>query len=121
MGTGPGSEILRRRFERAVAEDRPDVLCDVLREVAGQAEDPRWAEVSCARLARHRNAHVRGDALAGLAELARRFGHLDPRRVKRLVEIGLHAHHEYVREQAERAADDLETHLAWRFDRPERG
>ena len=62
---------------------------------------------------------VKGDALAGFGHLARRFGQLDRRRVQRLVEIGLHARHEYVREQAESAADDLETLLAWQLDRPE--
>lgn len=109
---------LRRRFERALSEDQPSVLRDLVLRVALESDDPPWAEICCARLARHRNALVRGNALAGLGHLARRFGHLDRRRVQRLVEIGLHARHEYVREQAESAADDLETYLAWRLDRP---
>jgi hypothetical protein len=61
---------------------------------------------------------VRGNALAGFGHLARRFGMLDRRRVQRLIEIGLHAHHEYVRAQAESAADDVETFLSWKLARP---
>jgi hypothetical protein len=112
------SDELRRRFERALAEDRTSELRELVQRVAFEAEDARWAEVACARLARHRNALLRGDALAAFGHLARRFGQLDRRRVQRLVEIGLHAHHEYVRERAASAADDLETYLAWRLDRP---
>jgi hypothetical protein len=63
---------------------------------------------------------VRGNALQGLGHLARRFGQLDRRRVQRLIEIGLHARHEYVREQAESAAADAESYLGWRFERPAR-
>ena len=39
--------------------------------------------------------------------------------MKRLVEIGLFAHHEYVRTQAESAAEDLTTLLEWSFARPQ--
>lgn len=106
-------------FEKAVERDQPAELRDLILRVAHEADDGRWAEICCARLARHRNALVKGDALAGFGHLARRFGQLDRRRVQRLVEIGLHARHEYVREQAESAADDLETLLAWQLDRPE--
>jgi hypothetical protein len=115
------TDELRSTFERALAEDRPAALRELILRVALESDDARWAEICCARLAVHRNAHVRGDALAGFGHLARRFGHLDRRRVQRLVEIGLHAHHEYVREQAASAADDIATHLAWRFDRPREG
>lgn len=111
---------LGRRFERALAEGGPEELREMVRRIAYDAEDRRFAEVCCARLARHRNALVRGDALAAFGRLAERFGHLDRRRVQRLVEIGLHAQHEYVRAQAASAADDLETHLAWRIERPGR-
>jgi hypothetical protein len=110
---------LRRRLEAALEHDEPIALCALLQRIAFDADDAAFAEVACARLARHRNAHVRGDALAALGHLARRFGNLDRRRVQRLVEIGLHARHEYVRERAESAASDLETYLGWRFERPE--
>lgn len=112
------SDALRRRFEEALERDDPLELQDLVLEVALESGERLWAECSCAELARHRNANVRGNALAAFAHLARRFGALDRNRVKRLVEIGLYAHHEYVRGQAEAAAEDLETLLDWRFDRP---
>ena len=111
-------ERLRQRFDDAVERDDPVELQDLVLELALESRDRIWAECGCAQLARHRNAMVRGNALLGFAHLAQRFGALDPNRVKRLVEIGLHAHHEYVRRQAESAAEDLETLLDWRFERP---
>lgn len=104
-------------FEAALERDDPLELQRVVLEVALEAQNREWAEVCCARLARHRNANVRGCALQGLGHLARRFGQLDRRRVQRLIEIGLHAHNEAVRAGAESAAEDTETYLAWRFER----
>jgi hypothetical protein len=109
---------LRERFEDAVERDDPLELQELILELALESGDRVWAECGCAQLARHRNAHVRGNAFLGFAHLARRFGELDRNRVKRLVEIGLFAHHEYVRAQAESAAEDLQTLLDWRFERP---
>jgi hypothetical protein len=114
----PGEELLRARFDDALERDDPIELQDLVLEVALESHERVWAECGCAQLARHRNANVRGNALLGFAHLARRFGCLDRNRVKRLIEIGLHARHEYVREQAESAAEDLETLLEWRFERP---
>ncbi len=109
---------LRLSYEHALERDDPGELQQLVLEVALHSERREWAECSCADLARHRNAHVRGNALLGFGHLARRFGALDRRRVQRLVERGLFAQHEYVREQAESAAEDLQTFLAWHFERP---
>ena len=113
-------ERLRKRFEAALERDVPIELQQSILDVTLECEDREWAECCCAQLARHRNANVRGNALLGLGHLARRFGRLDRNRVKRLIEVGLYAHNEYVRERAESAADDLETFLSWSFDRPAR-
>ncbi len=119
QGQGPSpDEALGRRFEAALERDDPFALRDAIVELAEQARDRRWAETCCVRLARHRNAEVRGSALLGFAHLARRFGNLDQRRVRRLVENGLYAANEVVRECAESAATDLENYLRWEFDRP---
>jgi len=109
--------LLRDTFEAALERDDPIELQGLILEVAHEACDREWAEVCCAQLSRHRNANVRGNALRGLGHLARRFGRLDRRRVQRLIEIGLRAHNEAVREGALSAAEDAETYLAWRFDR----
>jgi hypothetical protein len=111
-------EPLQQRFDAALERDDPVELQGLVLEVALEAQNREWAEVCCARMARHRNANLRGCALRGLGHLARRFGQLDRRRVQRLIEIGLHAHNEAVRAGAESAADDTETFLAWRFERP---
>jgi hypothetical protein len=108
---------LERQVVSALERDDPIELQQLVARVALESGDREWAETCCVRLARHRNAHVRGNALLGFGHLARRFGHLDRRRVQRLIEIGLHAHHEYVRAQAESAAEDTETFLSWHFDR----
>lgn len=110
---------LHRRTQAALERDDPIELERVVIEVALESEEREWAELTCAQLARHRSAGVRSGALLGFGHLARRFGALDRRRVQRLVERGLFAQHELVRERAESAAADLETFLAWSFERPD--
>lgn len=111
-----------RRFERevedAIERDDPIELMDVVLRVANDAADRAWAQSCCVQLSRHRNAHVRGNAIAGFGHLARRFGHLDPNTIRRRVDIGLHDGSPYVREQARSAAEDLHTFLEWEFDPP---
>lgn len=114
-------ELLRKRFDRGIERNDPFELQRLLMDLVHGAQDREWAECCCAQLARHHNANVRGDALSGFGHLARRFGILDRNRVKRLIDIGLHAQHEYVRERAASAADDVETFLAWSFERPTSG
>lgn len=103
--------------EEALERDDPIQLMDLVLDLAMDGGDRDLGEMCCVRLARHRNAIVRGNALAGFGHLARRFGRLDENRVRRLVEIGLHDPHDYVRGQAESAAEDLATFLSWAFER----
>jgi len=110
----------RARVEAAIERDDPLELRDLPLEVALEADEWDWAQSCCAQLARHRNALVRGNAVASLGHIARRFGRLDRQRIKRVVEIALWDRNDYVREQAESAADDLGTFLSWEFERPER-
>lgn len=114
---GSAHESLIRRFTTALQRDDPLELQCLIVEVALESTEREWAEWACAQLAKHRNANVRGNALVGFGHLARRFGRLDPNRVKPLIEIALHAHNEHVREQAESAADDVNTFLSWRVER----
>jgi hypothetical protein len=112
----PSDAVFVDRVEDALQHDDPTELQELILEVALEAADRVWAEVCCARLAKHRSPTVRGNAMQGFGHLARRFGRLDRQRVQRLVEIGRYDRHEYVREQAESAAEDLVTFLAWSFE-----
>jgi hypothetical protein len=102
--------------EAALERDDPVELMDWILELAAEGGDRELAENCCARLARHRNAMVRGNAMLGFGHLARRFGRLDAQRIKRLVDSALYDGSEYVREQARSAAEDLRTFLAWEFE-----
>jgi len=108
----------RQHMEAAIARDDPLELADAALEIALEAGDLEWAQSCCMQLARHRDAHVRGSALVGFGHLARRFGQLDPHRVKRIVENGLWDRNEHVRGQAHSAAEDLTTYLRWEFEGP---
>jgi hypothetical protein len=103
--------------ESALERDDPVELMDWVLELATESGDRQLAENCCARLARHRNAMVRGNAMLGFGHLARRFGRLDAHRIKRLVDMALHDSSEYVRAQARSAAEDLRTFLGWEFER----
>ncbi len=111
-------EPFRRRVEAAFERDDPQELEDLVLEIALDAHEREWAQACCAELARHRNANVRGNALVGFGHLARRFGQLDPQRIKRIVSIALWDRSDYVRRQARSAAEDLATFLDWEFEEP---
>jgi HEAT repeat protein len=113
------ARAFRTRVEEAIERDDPVELMDVALDIGIEADARDWAQSCCIQLARHRNAQVRGNAVLAFGHLARRFGQLDPQRVRRLVEIALHDPSDYVRAQAASAADDLTTFLSWDFDRPE--
>lgn len=58
---------------------------------------------------------MRGNALLGLAHIARIDVKLDEKVVMPLIRTGLEDDHEYVRGQAETAKDDIEWYLGWNF------
>ena len=118
MGDTAVDEAFRSRVEDAIELDDPIELADLATDVGLVAEPLEWAQSCCIQLARHRNANVRGNAVLAFGHLARRFGRLDPQRIRRLVQIALYDPSEYVRGQANSAADDLSTFLGWEFERP---
>src|SRR6266850_8111342 len=118
MGNASTDAVFRARVEDAVERDDPAELADLAFEVGLVGEPWEWAQSCCVQLARHRSAGVRASAIASLGNLARRFGRLDPGRVRRLVEIALHDPSPAVRARADDVADDLKTFLGWDFERP---
>jgi hypothetical protein len=108
----------RSEVEDAIERDDPIELMDVVLQVANDSSEREWAQSCCVQLARHRSEHVRGNAVAGLGHLARRFGQLDPQAARRRVEIALYDRSDYVRDKARTAADDLRTFLSWEFEIP---
>ena len=120
MGNASAGAVFRARVEDALDRDEPAELADLAVEVGLAGEPWEWAQSCCVQLARHRSAGVRAGAVAGFGHLARRFGRLDPGRVRRLVEIALHDPSAAVRARADDAADDLLTFLGWQLDRPAR-
>ena len=114
-----GAEF-RARVEDAIDRDDPAELAELAFEVGLSGEPWEWAQSCSVQLARHRSARVRESAIASFGHLARRFGRLDPGRVRRLVEIALHDPSAAVRTRADDVADDLNTFLGWQLERPAR-
>src|SRR5258705_10746296 len=121
MRNARADALFRARVEDAIERDDPAELAELAAEVGIAGEPWEWAQSCCIELARHRSAGVRAGAIASLGNLARRFGRLDPGRVRRLVEGALHDPSAAVRARADDAADDLKTFLGWELDRPARG
>jgi hypothetical protein len=120
MGNARADAVFRARVEDAIDRDDPIELADLAAEVGIAGEPWEWAQSCCVDLARHRSAAVRAGAIASFGHLARRFGRLDPGRVRNLVAIALYDPSPAVRARADDAADDIETFLDWKFERPER-
>ena len=121
MSRETSHEVFRAGVEQAIERDDPIELMDVALEIALESGEREWAQSCCIQLARHRNAQVRGNAVAAFGHLARRFGRLDPHRVRRIVDVALYDPSDYVRSQAESAAEDLATFLDWEFERARTG
>ncbi|HEX8274323.1 MAG TPA: hypothetical protein VF615_16925 [Longimicrobiaceae bacterium] len=105
--------------EAVIARGLPDELLHVPVAVSLDPPDCAWAQEVCLRLAAHPHFNVRGNAVLGFGHLARTCGALEEARVRPIVEAALRDPHEYVRGQAEAAADDLAHFLGWTLDRPE--
>lgn len=112
-------DAFRKRIEDAIERDDADELADLVHEVGLVAEPLEWAQSCCVQLWRHHDAGVRAGSVSALGHLARRFGRLDPGRVRRLVQVALFDPSPLVRERAADAADDLFTFLGWEFERPD--
>lgn len=70
-----------------------------------------WVEGICFHLATHHHFNVRGNAILGLGHVARTCGALDTETAVSIIARALTDESEFVRGQAQCAADDLETYL----------
>ena len=98
--------------EAAIVRNDPAELYLVPISVSLYAEDFEWAQGVCLRLADHPHGNVRGNALLGFGHLARRFRRLDRIRIEPLIRKGLQDTDDFVRGQADAAADDIAHFLA---------
>jgi len=105
----------RDEITAAVARGHADELRYAVRAAALYDPDAAWAEDLCLRLAMHPHFNVRGNALLGLAHIARLHGRLDRARAEPALKAGLSDANDYVRGQADAAAGDVEHFLGWRF------
>ena len=94
--------------EAALERDNPNELLLVAISVGMYSEDLPRAEAFCLRLAKHSHFNVRGNAVLSFGHLARRFKKLNRPESVEAVRSGLTDADEYVRGQAEAAADDVE-------------
>jgi hypothetical protein len=101
--------------EEALGRNADDEISLVPLTIALAATDPAYAQQVCLKLAADPRAIVRGNALASLGHLARRFRSLDILPVKRVIEAGLVDNDEYVRLSAKSAADEICQFLGWSF------
>ena len=110
--------ISKEDVEAAIERCDPEELLEVPISVSLYDQNPRWAELVCLGLSAHAHPVVRGNAVLGFGHLARRFGKLEFEDViTELVEDALHDRDEYVRSQANAAADDMEQFLSCRINK----
>jgi hypothetical protein len=114
----PIPEMSVADVEAAISRNQPEDLLVAVLSAALYGRDREWAEGICSRLAAHEHFNVRGTAILGLGHLARIHGRLDRLVVLPIIEAGLVDPHEYVRGQANAAADDVEHFLGWSLVRP---
>jgi hypothetical protein len=94
--------------EAALERNDPAELLLVAIGVGLHSEDLAWSEDFCLRLARHPHFNVRGNSILSFGHLARRFKTLNRPESIEAVRSGLTDADEYVRGQADAAADDVE-------------
>ena len=111
--------LSRAEVEEIVARDDPETLARAVLSACLHAEDVTWAESLCERLAGPRDAAVRGNAILGLGHLARIHRHLTQASARALIAAALTDPSDYVRGQADAAADDVEQFLGWVCRQPD--
>lgn len=99
--------------EYAILNDQIERLIEMTIAVSMYSEESLWAESVCFRLATHNDWNVRGNAILGFGHIARVHGKIERIEARQLINAALVDHEEYVRGQAESAADDVSHYLGW--------
>ena len=107
----------KQDVEAAVSKNEPEDLAGAVISAALYSDDPDWALSICLKLSSHEHSNVRGNAILGFGHIARIHGVLNEGTVKRVIEEGLRDRSDYVRAQANSAADDVEFFLNWVVNR----
>ena len=114
----PIPELSRAEVEEALCHNSEHLSTAVL-SAALFSDDCGWAESICIRAASNKKPTVRGNAILGLGHIARRFGDFNqPQVTTKIIETALSDYSEYVRGQAESAADDISAFTVHRIRRP---
>jgi hypothetical protein len=100
-------------IDAALTRNDPGELVLLSITVALSFPDLALAQEVCARLSTYEDPKIRGNAVAALGHLARRFRKLDDTRVKAIIESALQDADEYVRVHAKSAADEIHQFLGW--------
>ena len=109
----------KAEIEAAISRNNPNELLDAVLSAALHSDDPSWAEDICLRLAEHEHFNVRGNAIQGFGHIARIYRQLSEDKVKPIIEAALRDENDYVRGQADGAADDVELFLKWKVIYPD--
>jgi hypothetical protein len=113
----PIERLSIEEVESAISGNDPEDLLIVVLSAALYSDDQRWAEDICLKLSKHEHFNVRGNAILGFGHIARIHRRLDQRKVQPVLEAALKDPSDYVRGQADVAADDVEFFLNWKVDR----
>lgn len=100
-------------LRRALARGDMRTAAKVIVGVSLHGTDMAEGVTACIEAARVDDEVVRGNAILGFSHLARRFRQLDRVLVEPLIAAALKDESEYVRGQAQSAADDVELFLGW--------
>lgn len=113
-------ELSHDAVEAAILINNPEELSYAVLSAALHSDNPEWAEDVCLRLSGHEDFRVRGNAVPGFGHIARIHGKLNKKKILPLVEMALCDESDFVRGQAESAADDIEMFLKCKINRPRR-
>lgn len=105
----------KRIIREMIEDDDPDELLYAPIYVSLNSPDFEWAQEICIELSCHPSPRVIENALLGFAHLARRFGKLNEKRVRPIIEQALFNEYPTIQAGAECAVMDTQHYLKWTY------